>query len=83
MSSLIIAAKGRVTLSKDILSHLGVHAGEKVTVEKLPGGRIELRGERATGKISDVFGFLTRKGGPSLSIDKINKASRKGWTGRK
>jgi AbrB family looped-hinge helix DNA binding protein len=83
MNKLTITAKGQVTLRKDILKHLGVQPGEKVTVEKLPGGRIELKAERPAGKISDVFGFLKRKGGPSLSIEKINKAAGRGWVDRK
>lgn len=63
--------------------HLGVHPGEKLAVEKLPGGRIELKAERATGKISDVFNFLKRENGPSLSIEEINEAARRGWAGRR
>jgi len=83
MTKLTITAKGQVTLRKDILSHLGVQPGEKVSVEKLPDGRIELKAERVAGKISDVFGFLKRTGGPSLSIEEINEAARKGWAGRR
>jgi AbrB family looped-hinge helix DNA binding protein len=83
MSKLTITAKGQVTLRKDILNHLGVHPGEKVAVEKLPDGRIELRAEQAAGKISDVFGLLKRKGGPSLSIEEINEAAKRGWAGRR
>ena len=83
MSKLTITAKGQVTLRKDVLEHLGVHPGEKVTVEKLPDGRIELKAERPAGKISDVFGFLKRKGGPSLSIEEINEAAKRGWAGRR
>jgi bifunctional DNA-binding transcriptional regulator/antitoxin component of YhaV-PrlF toxin-antitoxin module len=83
MSTLIITAEGQVTLDKDLLNHLGVSPGERVTVEKLPDGRIELKAERPAGKISDVFGFLKREIGPSLSIGDINEAARRGWAGRK
>ena len=41
MSTLTVTAKGQVTLRKDVLEHLGVHPGEKITVDKLPDGRIE------------------------------------------
>ena len=58
MSTLTVTAKGKVTLGKDILKHLGVQPGGKITVDKLPNGRIELKAARPTGKISDVFGFL-------------------------
>jgi hypothetical protein len=31
MSTLTVTAKGQVTLRKDVLEHLGVHPGEKIT----------------------------------------------------
>ena len=83
MSNLTVTTKGRVTLRKDVLKHLGVQPGDKIAVEKLPDGRIELKAERASGKISDVFNFLKRENGPSLSIEEINEAARKGWAGRR
>lgn len=83
MSTLTVTSKGQVTLRKDLLEHLGVRPGEKVSVEKLPNGRIEVKAIRATGKISDVFGFLKREDGPSLSIDEINKIIEEGWAGKR
>src|SRR6202048_5465625 len=82
MSTLTVTAKGQVTLRKDLVEHLGVHPGEKITVDKLPDGRIEVKAARPTGKISDAFGLLKRKDGPSLSIEEINKIAAPGW-GRK
>jgi len=38
-----VAAKGRVTLRKDVLAHLGLRPGQRVAVEKLPDGRPEVR----------------------------------------
>ena len=81
MSTLTITGKGQVTLRKDLLRHLGVQPGEKVTVDKLPDGRIEVRAARPTGKISDVFDFFKEEGGPSLSIEEINEVIAKGWAG--
>jgi AbrB family looped-hinge helix DNA binding protein len=86
MSKLTVTAKGQVTLRKDVLEHLGVRPGEKVSVEKLPDGRIEVRAARPTGKISDAFDFLKRKdgrGGPSLSIEEMNKIIADGWAGKR
>jgi AbrB family looped-hinge helix DNA binding protein len=83
MSTLTVTAKGQVTLRKDLLEHLGVRPGEKITVEKLPDGRIEVRAARPTGKISDVFNFLKRDAGPSLSIEEMNKVAARGWAGRR
>ena len=83
MSTLTITTKGQVTLRKDLLKHLGVHPDEKIAVEKLPGGRIELKAQRAAGKISDAFNFLKRENGPFLSIEEISGATRRSWSGRR
>ena len=79
MNKLTVTAKGQVTLRKDLLEHLGVHPGEKIVVDKLPDGRIEVKAARPTGKISDVFNFLKKKKGPSLSIEQINRIAARGW----
>jgi bifunctional DNA-binding transcriptional regulator/antitoxin component of YhaV-PrlF toxin-antitoxin module len=83
MSTLTITAKGQVTLRRDLLEHLGVHPGSKVSVEKLPNGRIEVKAARPSGKISEAFDFLKRKGGPSLSIEEMNKIISDGWAGKR
>lgn len=83
LSTLTVTAKGQVTLRKDLLKHLGVQPGEKIIVDKLPGGRVEIKAPRATRKISDVFDFLKQENGPSLSIDEINDVARRAWAGRR
>jgi bifunctional DNA-binding transcriptional regulator/antitoxin component of YhaV-PrlF toxin-antitoxin module len=83
VSTLTVTAKGQVTLRKDLLQHLGVHPGEKISVDKLPDGRIEMKAERPAGKISDVFNLLKRKNGPSLSIKEINDVAARGWRGKR
>lgn len=83
MSTLTITAKGQVTLRKDLLRHLGVHPGERIVVDKLPDGRIEIRAARPAGDISDVFGLLKRPDGPCLSIEEIGEIAAQGWAGRR
>ena len=83
MSTLTVTAKGQVTLRKDILRHLGVQPGDKITVDKLPDGRIVVRAERPAGRISDVFNFLKRAEGPSLSIEEMNEIAAQGWAGKR
>ena len=83
MSTLTVTAKGQITLRQDLLKHLGVRPGEKITVYKLPDGRIEIKAGRPTGKISDVFGVLKRRNGPSLSIEEINEIAARGWAGKR
>jgi AbrB family looped-hinge helix DNA binding protein len=84
MSTLTVTAKGQVTLRKDLLEHLGVQPGEKITVDKLPDGRIEVKAARPTGKISDAFGFLkSKRKGRVLSIEDMNDMVARGWAGRR
>jgi bifunctional DNA-binding transcriptional regulator/antitoxin component of YhaV-PrlF toxin-antitoxin module len=83
MATLTITAKGQVTFRKELLQHLGVNPGDKVSVDKLPDGRIEVKAARPTGRISDAFNFLRREGGPSLSIEEIGKIAKRGWAGKR
>jgi AbrB family looped-hinge helix DNA binding protein len=84
MSTLTVTAKGQVTLRKDLLEHLGVHPGEKITVDKLPDGRIEVKAARPTGKISDAFGLLkSKRKGRVLSIEDMNEIAARGWAGKR
>ena len=83
MSKLTITAKGQIALRKDLLEHLGVRPGERIAVDKLPDGRVELKAVRSAGKISDAFSLLKRDKGPSLSIDEINRVAARGWAGKR
>jgi len=83
MSTLTVTAKGQVTLRKELLEHLGVHPGEKIAVDMLPDGRVEMKAERPRGKISDVFGLFKKKGARPLSIEEINEIAAQGWAGRR
>ncbi|MEH2564028.1 AbrB/MazE/SpoVT family DNA-binding domain-containing protein [Bradyrhizobium sp. AZCC 2289] len=71
MATLTISAEGQITLDDDLLKHLGMRPGQQITIEKLSDGRVVMKAFRPTGKISDAFGLLKRKDGPSLSIDEM------------
>ncbi|MFP3944363.1 MAG: AbrB/MazE/SpoVT family DNA-binding domain-containing protein [Alphaproteobacteria bacterium] len=83
MGELTVTAKGQITLRKDLLKHLGVSPGEKISVDKLPGGRIGVRAAKPAGKISEVFNFLKRDRAPSLSIEEMNEIAARGWAGKR
>ncbi|HXR87235.1 MAG TPA: AbrB/MazE/SpoVT family DNA-binding domain-containing protein [Stellaceae bacterium] len=83
MSILTVTAKGQVTLRKELLEHLGIRPGEKIAVDMLPDGRVEMKAERPSGKISDVFGLFKKKGARALSIEEINEIAAQGWAGRR
>lgn len=83
MATLTVTAKGQVTLRKDLLEHLGVRPGDKLSLDKLPDGRVEIKASHPSGAISDAFGFVKRKGGLSLSIEEMNDIAARGWAGRR
>jgi len=80
MNAYTVTAKGQVTLRREFLQHLGVHPGEKISIDKLPNGEIRIRATRATGKISDVFGMFKHEGA-TVSIEDMNETIGKGWAG--
>ncbi len=54
-TSLTVTSKGQVTLRKDRLAHLGLCPGQRLDVELLPGGRLELHAEQATERIEALL----------------------------
>lgn len=43
MATLTVNAKGQITLTQELLQHLGVTAGQRVEVQKVPGGRLVIQ----------------------------------------
>lgn len=82
MKTLTVTAKGQVTLRKDILKHLGVAPGERIAVDLLPEGCVQVKAAPA-GKISDAFDVLKSKRRRSLSVDQIKKIAARGWAGKR
>jgi AbrB family looped-hinge helix DNA binding protein len=82
MTTLTVTAKGQISLRKDVRQHLGIRAGSKITVNKLPGGRIEIAAEKPKGAIADIFDQLQRQGQAPVSIEEMNQAIARGWAGQ-
>lgn len=83
MPNLTITAKGQVTLRKDLLRHLGLGPGDKIAIDMLPDGRVEVRAAKPAGQIADAFGLLKRQGAPHLSIEEMDRIISEGWAGHK
>jgi antitoxin PrlF len=80
-TTLTVTAKGQVTLRKEVLRHLGVVPGQKVEVDLLPDGRLELRAAKSAASIEDFFGCLQRPGTKPLTIEEIGEIAARGWAG--
>ena len=76
-----VTAKGRITLRKELLQHLGVCPGDKIELDMLPNGRLEIRTARRVGHISDIVGMFKRPDSPSLTIEEIGHIAGDGWAG--
>ena len=83
MSTLTVTSKEQVTLRKDVLDHLGVQPAQRISVDKLPDGRVVVSAEHASEPISAVFNLLKRDNRPALSIDDINDVAAQGWAGKR
>jgi AbrB family looped-hinge helix DNA binding protein len=79
--SLTVTSKGQVTLRKELLAHLGIQPGQRVDVEVLPGGRLELHAEEATGSIHGFIGILAGRSTRRASLQELNEAVASGWAG--
>ena len=78
--TLTVTAKGQITLRKEVLAHLGVRPGDKLDVDLLADGRMQLRSKRGT-PAAAVFGMLAKPGTPRLSIEALNEIVASGWAG--
>jgi antitoxin PrlF len=81
MATLTVTARGQVTLRKDLLQHLGIEAGGKIEVDKLPDGKVVIRAEGAKRPISELFGLLAGRTNKVATLEEIEEATRAGWAG--
>ena len=83
MASLAVTAKGKVTLKRDLLRHLGIKPGERIDFEKLPGGELRVRAARPSGTIDKFLHALDGKVtlDKPLTIEAMNAIAEAGWSG--
>lgn len=75
---LTVMPGGEVTLSKDVLDHLGVSPGDAVEVDLAAPGKVEVRAKRKS-SLGDFVGMLHDPNGPVLTIEEINEYAQRGW----
>jgi len=80
-ASLTVTSKGQVTLRKDLLAHLGVKPGQRIDVEALPGGRLQLHAEQATGSIDGFIGLMAGRSSHRASLEELSEAASSCWSG--
>jgi len=76
---LTVTAKGQVTLKRDLLDHLGIQPGDKITVEfHGPHGALIRAAPRDY--IEAFFGCLPARR-VSVSLEDMDRAIEEGWAG--
>jgi AbrB family looped-hinge helix DNA binding protein len=81
-NTLKITSKGQVTFKKEVLDQLGVRPGDRITVELVSPGRLEVRPAKSGASLKQFVGCLKKPGTRPLSIEAINRIARKGWAGK-
>ncbi|MCO5731057.1 AbrB/MazE/SpoVT family DNA-binding domain-containing protein [Rhizobium sp. SSA_523] len=81
MASLTVTVKGQVTLKRDLLQHLGVRPGERIELEKMPGGELRVTAAKAQGSIDSFIGRHAGKVKTPLTIEDMNEIAAAGWAG--
>ena len=84
MTSLAITAKGQLTLKRDLLQHLGIKPGERIDIEKLPGGGLRMQAARPSGTMDAFFHALDGKVKLTkpVTIEEMNEVIAAGWAGQ-
>jgi AbrB family looped-hinge helix DNA binding protein len=82
-STLKITSKGQVTFRKEVLDQLGVRPGDKVTVELVGPGRLEVRQAQPGANLEEFVGCLKKARARTLSLDDIKRIAREGWAGKR
>ena len=81
MPILKVTAKGQVTLKREVLAHMGIHPGDRIEIDLLPGGKGIVRAAKSTETLQDWYGCLRNKTGVRASLDDIDKAIADAWAG--
>ena len=82
MQTMTLTAKGQFTLNKGLMEHLGVKAGEQVSIRKLPDGKIEIEAHKNKTDTDTLFNNLDNifcKPDRKISIEEIETAIAEGY----
>jgi len=82
-STLIVTKKGQITLKRDLLHHLGITPGERISIDQLPDGELRIRAAHPPDSIEGFIGLLKGKSDAVLSVEEMSEIASKGWAGEK
>ena len=82
MLTLTVTARGKVTLRKGVLQHLGIGPGGKIELDLLPDGRGVMKAARQKGTMADFIGLLAGRTSGVATIKEMAAAAAEGWAGK-
>jgi hypothetical protein len=65
----------QLDLKRELLEHLGIKPGERLEVDKLPGGELRVKAARLAGTIDSLIGRHAGKVEKPLTIEEMNDHS--------
>lgn len=71
-TAMTLTAKGQFTFNKSLMEHLGIKAGEKIIVKKLPDGSLKVEAAKKQIDILSLAGSL--KTNVQLTDDELQQA---------
>jgi len=74
-----LTTNNQFTFDQSLLEHLGVKAGEKLAVRKLPDGAISIRASKKHRKITELAGALKGKTDVRMTTEEINQTIAAGY----
>jgi antitoxin PrlF len=83
MLSQAVTAKGQVTLRRDILRHLGIKPGDRVTFDTSSEGKLVVEPAKPKGSINAFIGCLSGETDVVLTIDEMNDVIAAAWAGER
>jgi bifunctional DNA-binding transcriptional regulator/antitoxin component of YhaV-PrlF toxin-antitoxin module len=75
--------KGQVTLKRELLQHLGIKPGERIELDKLPGGELRVKAAKPVGGIDSFIGRHAGKTAKALTVEEMNDIAASGWAGER
>jgi hypothetical protein len=81
--TIVPVTKGKIALSKDMLDHLQINADDAVSIDLLPGGKVELTAPASKTHLANFIGALHDPGNPTLSLEEIKKITEDAWAGKR
>jgi len=81
MTSLALNAESQITLTSDLLQHLGIQPGQRLDVEKLPNSALRIKAIKPRGSIDNFIGRFAGKTNNIATIEEINDVIAAGWAG--